>query len=109
MLQFLMEDYNADVQYPKDFIFIQDGNPFFHTIVNLPPIFGGICLQILDLMVSIKSFIFSTDSYHRDSIKMQERQQPYSANIGPQDVPRTPSSNVPRTSYKDDYPGDVPI
>ena len=76
MLQFLMEDYNADVQYPKDSMFIQDGNRFFHTLVNLPPTFGGICLQILDLRVSKKSFIFSTDSHLPDSTKTKKRQQP---------------------------------
>ena len=54
-------------------MFIQDGNALFHTMTNLPPTFGGICLQILDLMVAKKSFIFSTDSYHPDSIKTQER------------------------------------
>ena len=75
MLPFLMEDYNAGVQYPKDSMSVQDGNAFFYTLVNLPPTFGGICLEILDLMVSKRSFIFSTESYHLDSIKMQERQR----------------------------------
>ena len=57
-------------------MFIQDGNnALFHTLVNLPHTFGGICLQILDLMVSNKSFFFSTDSCHPDSIKTQERQR----------------------------------
>ena len=42
MLQSLMEDYNTDVQYPKDSMFIQDENRFFHTLINLPPTFGGI-------------------------------------------------------------------
>ena len=51
MLHSLMEDYNTDVQYPNDSMFIQDENRFFHTLVNLPPTFGGICLQILDLRV----------------------------------------------------------
>ena len=70
-----MEDYNADVQYPKDSMFIQDENRFFHTLVNLLPTFGGICLQILDLRVSKKSFIFSTDSHLPDSTKTKKRQQ----------------------------------
>ena len=64
-----------DVQYPKHSMFIQDGNALFHTLVNLPHTFGGICLQILDLMVSNKRFFFSTDSCHPDSIKTQERQR----------------------------------
>ena len=70
-----MEDYNGDVKYPKDSMFIQDGNALFHTLVNMPPTFGGICLQILNLMVSKKSFIFSADSYHSDSIKTEVRQR----------------------------------
>ena len=41
MLRFLMEDCNADVQYPKDSMFIQVGNAFFHTLVNLSPTVGG--------------------------------------------------------------------
>ena len=51
MLQFLMDDYNADVQYPKYSMFIQDGNRFFHTLVNFLPTFGGIFMQIVDLRV----------------------------------------------------------
>ena len=39
----------------------------------LLPTFGEICLQVLDQMVAKKNFIFSTDSYHPDSIKSQER------------------------------------
>ena len=72
MLHFLMEDHNAEVQYPKDSMFIQDGNALFHTLVNMPPTFGGICLQILDLMASKKRFIFSTDSHHPESIKLKK-------------------------------------
>ena len=75
VLRFLMEVYNAGVQYPKGSKFIQDENALFHTLVNLPPTFGGFCLKILNLMVSKKSFVFSTDSHRPDSIKMQERQR----------------------------------
>ena len=50
-------------------MFIQDGNALFHTLNNLPPMFGGIYLQILDHMTPKQNFIFSTDSYHQDSIK----------------------------------------
>ena len=75
MLRFLMGEYNADVQYPKNSMFIQDGNALFHKLVNFPPTFGGICLKIIDLMVSRKSFIFSADSCYPDSIKIPERQR----------------------------------
>ncbi|KAK3700755.1 hypothetical protein QZH41_010937 [Actinostola sp. cb2023] len=74
MLHFLTEDVVEDVPYPKDkTLFIQDGNALFHALTNLPPTFGAICLQVLDQMVAKTDFVFSTDSYHADSIKSQER------------------------------------
>ena len=39
-----------------------------YVLTNLPQTFGDICLQLLDCMV-----IFSTNCYHADSIKAQER------------------------------------
>ena len=45
----------------------------FHVLTNITPTFGEICLQVLGQMVAKKDFIFSTDSYHADSIKAQER------------------------------------
>ena len=73
VLHFLLEDVPEEVPYPKDALYIQDGNALFHALTNLPPTFGAICLQVLDQMVAHKHFIFSTDSYHIDSIKAQER------------------------------------
>ena len=73
MLHFIMEGHDVEEQYPKGSMFIQDGNALFHTLNNLPPTFGGICLQILDHITAKQNFIFSTDSYHQDSIKSQER------------------------------------
>lgn len=73
MLHFLLDDKTDEVPYPKDAIFIQDGNALFHALTNLPHTFGAICLQVLDQMVAKKHFIFSTDSYQPDSIKAQER------------------------------------
>lgn len=73
MLHFLMVDTDGDVPYPEDAIHIQDGNALLHALTNLSPTFGAICLQVLDQMVAKKSFIFSTDAYHADSIKAQER------------------------------------
>lgn len=73
VLHYLLQDTPIDVTYPKDPFFIQDGNALFHSLKNLPPTFGEICLQILDQMVARKSFLFSTDNYHTDSIKTQER------------------------------------
>ena len=73
MLHFLLEDITGDVSYPTDAIHIEDGMALLHILTNLPPTFGGICLQILDQMVHKKNFVFSTDSYQPDSIKTQER------------------------------------
>ena len=73
MMHFMMEDHNEEVTYPKDSMFIQDGNALFHTMTNLAPTFGGISLQLQDLMLPKRDFVFSTDSYHPGSIKTQER------------------------------------
>ncbi len=73
MLHYILNENTEEVQYPKDAYFIQDGNALFYALTNLPPTFGDICLQILDQMVAKKNFAFSTDSYHEDLIKLQER------------------------------------
>lgn len=73
ILPFLLGDVQKDVRYPNDAIHIEDGNALFHTLTNISPTFGEICLQMLDYMVVKKNFIFSTDSYYADSIKTQER------------------------------------
>ena len=73
MLHFLMDDGPEEIPYPKDALYIQDGNALFHALTNLPPTFGEICFQLLDQMVAKKNFVFSTDSYYADSIKAQER------------------------------------
>ena len=65
MMHFMMEDHSEVVAYPKDSVFIQDGNAVFHTMTNLAPIFRGITLQLRDLMLPKRDFVFSTDSYHR--------------------------------------------
>lgn len=73
MLHFLLSETEEEVPYPKESVHIQDGNALFHVLTNLPNTFGDICLQVLDQMVHKQDFIFSTDSYHTDSIKAQER------------------------------------
>ena len=66
-----MEGHDVEEQYPKGSMFIQDGNALFHTLNNLH-LRLGTCLQILGHMAAKQNFIFSTDSYHQDSIKSQE-------------------------------------
>ena len=39
-------------------MFSQVGNAVFHTLNNLPPTFGGICLQILDHMAAKQTSFF---------------------------------------------------
>ena len=52
----------------KDALFVQDRTTLLHNLTNLPPTCGEICLQVLDRMVAKKHFLFSTDSYHPQSI-----------------------------------------
>jgi hypothetical protein len=74
ILHYLLKDATPEeLPYPKDALFIQDGMALFHVLTNLPPTWGEIALQVLDHMVAKKHFLFSTDSYHLDSIKAQER------------------------------------
>lgn len=74
VLHYLLEEVDCDdLTYPQDALFIQDGMALLHTLSNLPPTCGEICLQILDQMVPKKNFVFSTDCYHESSIKSQER------------------------------------
>lgn len=75
-LHYLLEDVTPEnLPYPNDALFIQDGMALLHTLTNILPTCGEICLQILDQMVAKKHFLFSTDSYHPGSIKAQERQR----------------------------------
>ncbi len=73
ILHHLLKDRDEEVPYPKDALYIQDGNALFHMMFNLPPTCGEICMQLLDLMVAKHHFVFSTDCYQPDSIKAQER------------------------------------
>ena len=63
----------TDVSHPKEAFHIQDGNAMFHALTNLSSTFQEICLCLLDETVIKSNFKFSTDSYHADSIKAQER------------------------------------
>ena len=69
MLHYLIKQNVNEAKYPKDSMFIQDGNALFHSLKGLSPTFGGVALQMLGQMVQKGNFIFSTDSYHEDSIK----------------------------------------
>ena len=73
MLHFLLAETPEEVPYPRYAIYIQDGMGLLYVLTNLPQTFGDICLQLLDCMASKRNFIFSTDCYHADSIKAQER------------------------------------
>ena len=73
MLHYLIDHTPEEVVVPANSMYIQDGNALFHALKNLPPTFGEICLKVLDQIVAKTNFVFSTDSYHPDSIKSQER------------------------------------
>ena len=69
-----MEDTTPEIlPYAKDTLFIHDLTTLLHNLTNLPPTCGEICLQVLEQMVAKKHFLFSTDSYHPQSIKTLER------------------------------------
>lgn len=40
ILHYLLQDRDEEVTYPKDTLFIQDGNALFHIMMNLPPTCG---------------------------------------------------------------------
>ena len=74
MLHYILKDITQnDLQYPKDAFFIQDGMALLHTLTDIPPSWGDLCLKVLDQMVAKKNFLFSPDSYDEESIKSQER------------------------------------
>ena len=73
ILHYLLEDTTPeDLPYPKDELFIQDGMELLHILVNHPLICCEICLQVLDQMVAKKIYLFSTDSYHLKTLKVQK-------------------------------------
>ena len=73
ILHYPLEDATSDdLFYPQNALFIQDGMALLHTMKNLPQTYGETCLEVLDQMVAKKNFLFSTDCYHKDSIKTQE-------------------------------------
>ena len=73
MLHHLLETYTDTVSYPNDSFYIEDSNALVHVLKDLASTFGEIYLMVLDQMVHKKYFVFSTDSYHPNSIKSQER------------------------------------
>ena len=68
LLPAILDDVLDNIAYPDDAPSIQDGNAHFHSLIDIPPIFGELSLRILNSMMSKKQFIFSTDSYHNSSM-----------------------------------------
>ena len=76
MLHYLLSDHSDEVHYPQNALDIQDENALIHGLKDLPSRFGAICMKVLGQMVIKKhGFVFSTDSYFKDSIKAQERRR----------------------------------
>ena len=46
VLHYLLGNVEEEISYPNDAIHIQDGNALFHTLMNIPPTYGDICLQV---------------------------------------------------------------
>ena len=56
-----------DLPYPEnDCLSIEDGNALVYTLSHLPPTFGEICLQLLDIMVTKRHFIFTRNILSRE-------------------------------------------
>ena len=73
-LHYHLEDITAEeLPHHKDALFIQDPTTLLHNLTNLPPTCGEICLHVLDQMEAKKHLLFSTDSYHPQTIKILER------------------------------------
>ena len=73
ILHYLLEDATSDdLFYPQSTLHQRRHGSSPYT-EKLPQTCGEICLQVLDQMVAKKNFLFSTDCYHKDSIKTQER------------------------------------
>ena len=73
LMHVIAKDCPDDLPYPDSCLHIEDGNAIIYTLSHLPPTFGEICLQVLDLMVAKRHFIFLTDSYQKYSVKGMER------------------------------------
>ena len=79
---YLLEDFSSNgLPYLQDALFIQDNMALFHAMTNLPPTCGEICLHVLDHMTVKKNFIFSTNSYHENSIQAPRLRQGSSERI----------------------------
>jgi len=58
---------------PRDCMIIEDGNPLFHSLQEIPPSFGDIAHKILSSIVRHASPVtFSTDMYSENSVKSVE-------------------------------------
>ena len=57
----------------RPLFFIQEKNALFYSMTVLPAAFEEIALRLLDIMVTRKAFIFSTDCYSKCSIKVRIR------------------------------------
>lgn len=89
LMHVIAKDCPDDLPYPDNCLHIEDGNAIIYTLSHLPPTFGEICLQLLDLMVTKRHFIFSTDSYQKYSVKGMERLRRGSAQSHIVDGPNT--------------------
>ena len=58
-----------------DTYLIIDGNAVFHILSNVPDTFGDIAVAIFKSVPKSGDIVFSTDAYHANSIKSQERKR----------------------------------
>ena len=73
-MQYMLKDVdNATPPEAQDTFVIHDGNAFFYYMKDLPPNFGKIGTSVFEMMPAKSCGVFSTDSYHKNSIKTLER------------------------------------
>ena len=66
----------GDVEIPYnslDTFFIEDGNAVIHAQQGLPKTFKATIFKVVDNLSTKPHLVFSTDSYHQNSVKSQER------------------------------------
>ena len=73
-LHFVLQDVDDSMMPPpSETLVIEDGNADFYCLRVLPWVFTKKAHSIFDIVPTRPDFIFSTDMYHENSIKTQER------------------------------------
>ena len=73
-LKIVADDMESGEQPPQaETLLIVDGNALFHSMTEIPDTLKGVCEKLFRMIPGTSDFIFSTDMYHKNSIKSTER------------------------------------